>query len=97
MGAFYEVFEPARAGAIVSRIEFHYTPQHGSWLNIAENELSCLTRQCVSGRRISSEVELRTETTAWSEATNLAQRGVEWHMKIDDARIKLRSVYPKFR
>lgn len=97
MGAFYEVFEPARARAIVSRIEFHYTPKHGSWLNIAENELSCLTRQCVSGRRIGSEVELRTETTAWSEATNLAQRGVEWHMKIDDARIKLRSVYPKFK
>lgn len=47
MGAFYEVFEPARARAIVSRIEFHYTPKHGSWLNIAENELSCLTRQCV--------------------------------------------------
>ena len=97
MGAFYEVFEPARARAIVSRIEFHYTPKHGSWLNIAENELSCLTRQCVSGRRIGSEEELRTETTAWAENTNTSQRGVEWQMKIDDARTKLKSVYPKIK
>ena len=95
MGAFYEVFEPARARAIVSRIEFHYTPKHGSWLNIAENELSCLTSQCVSGRRIGSEDELREQTTAWYEDINATQRGVEWHMKIDDARTKLTSIYPK--
>lgn len=97
MGAFYEVFEPARARAIVCRIEFHYTPKHGSWLNIAENELSCLTRQCVSGRRIGSEDELRSETTAWAESTNTSQRSVDWQMKIDDARIKLKSVYPKIK
>lgn len=95
MGAFYEVFEPSRARALVRRLEFHYTPKHGSWLNIAENELSCLTRQCVSGRRIGSEDELRRETTAWFEAINSQQRGVDWQMKIDDARIKLASVYPK--
>jgi len=95
MGAFYEVFEPLRARAIVSRIEFHYTPKHGSWLNIAENELSCLTSQCVSGRRIGSEAELREETTAWSTDINSTQRGVDWQMKIDDARRKLKSVYPK--
>lgn len=95
MGAFYEVFEPVRAREIVSRIEFHYTPKHGSWLNIAENELSCVTSQCVSGRRIGSEAELREQTTAWYEDINATQRGVEWHMKIDDARTKLTSIYPK--
>jgi hypothetical protein len=97
MGAFYEEFEPARARAIVSRIQFHYTPKHGSWLNIAENELSCLTRQCVSGRRIGSEEKLRTETAAWADATNTTQRGVEWQMKIDDARTTLMSIYPKLK
>lgn len=97
IGAFYEVFEPARARALVSRIEFHFTPKHGSWLNIAENELSCLTSQCVSGRRIGSEEELREETTAWYEEINSLQRGVEWQMKIDDARIKLKSIYPKIK
>jgi hypothetical protein len=97
IGAFYEVFEPARVRALVSRIEFHFTPKHGSWLNIAENELSCLTSQCVSGRRIGSQEELREETTAWYEEINSLQRGVEWQMKIDDARIKLKSIYPKIK
>ena len=97
IGAFYEVFEPARARALVSRIEFHFTPKHGSWLNIAENELSCLTSQCVSGRRIGSQEELREETTAWYEEINSLQRGVEWQMKIDDARIKLKSIYHKIK
>ena len=97
MGAFYEVFEPSRARAIVRRLEFHYTPKHGSWLNIAENELSCFTRQCVSGRRIGSEDELREQATAWHEDVNATQRGVEWQMKIDDARTKLKSVYPKIK
>jgi hypothetical protein len=97
MGAFYEAFEPSRARALVSRIEFHYTPKHGSWLNIAENELSCLTSQCVSGRRIGSEEELRNETTAWHNEINSTQRGVDWQMKIDDARVKLQSIYPKIK
>jgi hypothetical protein len=70
IGAFYEAFEPADARALVSRIEFHYTPKHGSWLNIAENELSCLTSQCVTGRRIGSEEKLREEATAWHEEIN---------------------------
>lgn len=96
-GAFYETFLPARARALVSRIEFHYTPKHGSWLNIAENELSSMTRQCVAGRRIGSADELREETTAWHDDVNNTQRGVEWQMKIDDARIKLTSVYPKIK
>jgi hypothetical protein len=96
-GAFYETFEPARARSLVSRIEFHYTPKHGSWLNIAENELSSMTRQCVAGRRIGSADELREETTAWHDDVNNTQRGVEWQMKIDDARTKLKSVYPKIK
>lgn len=94
-GAFYEAFDPARARELVRRIEFHQTPKHGSWLNIAENELSSLTRQCVDGRRFPDEQTLRDETTAWSTEVNATQRGVDWQMKIDDARIKLKSVYPR--
>lgn len=96
-GAFYETFAPERARSLVSRLEFHYTPKHGSWLNIAENELSSMTRQCVSGRRIGSSDELKEETTAWHEDVNTSQRGVDWQMKIDDARSKLKSVYPKIK
>ena len=96
-GAFYEAFEPERARQLVRRIEFRYTPKHGSWLNIAENELSSLTRQCVAGRRFGDIETLRTETSAWSADVNDTQRGVDWQMKIDDARCKLKSVYPKIR
>ena len=96
-GAFYTAFEPSRARELVRRIEFCYTPKHGSWLNIAENELSSITRQCVSGRRIGDLQELRNEIKAWSTDVNSTQRGVDWQMKIDDARCKLKSVYPKIR
>jgi len=96
-GAFYEAFEPERARQLVRRIEFCYTPKHGSWLNIAENELSSLTRQCVAGRRFSDDKTLREETSAWSSDVNDTQRGVDWQMKIDDARCKLKSVYPKIK
>jgi hypothetical protein len=96
-GAFYEAFEPERARSLVSRIEFCHTPKHGSWLNIAENELSSLTRQCVSGRRFGTAGALRTETSAWSNDQNKTQRGVDWQMKIDDARTKLKSLYPKIK
>lgn len=96
-GAFYEVFEPERARSLVRRIEFHYTPKHGSWLNIAENELSSMTRQCIRGRRIGDLETLRDETSAWASDVNDTQRGVEWQMKIDDARTKLCSVYPKIK
>lgn len=97
IGAFYTAFQPARARSLVSRIEFHYTPKPDGWLNIAENELSCVTSQCVSGRRLGSEAELRAETTAWYKDINSIQRGVEWHMKIDDARMKLKSAYPNIK
>jgi len=95
MGAFYEAFEPERARAIVRRLSFCYTPKHGSWLNIAENELSSMTRQCVTGRRFATIELLRLETHAWHCASNASQRGVDWQFKIDDARIKLKSIYPK--
>ena len=96
-GAFYEAFEPERARELVRRIEFHYTPKHGSWLNIAENELSSMTRQCVLGRRIGDIETLQDESTAWSTEVNSTQRGVDWQMKIEDARCKLKSVYPKIK
>jgi hypothetical protein len=96
-GAFSESFAPARARQLVRRIEFCYTPKHGSWLNIAENELSCLTSQCVAGRRFGDVPTLRAEATAWSCDLNGIQRGVDWQMKIDDARCKLKSVYPKIK
>jgi hypothetical protein len=96
-GAFYEVFEPERARQLVRRLQFCYTPKHGSWLNIAENELSSLTRQCVNGKRFGDIETLRRETAAWSTDVNTTQRGVDWQMKIDDARCKLISVYPKIK
>lgn len=96
-GAFYEVFEPKRARQLVQRIEFCYTPKHGSWLNIAENELSSLTRQCVADERFGDIETLRDATAAWSTDVNNTQRGVDWQMKIDDARCKLISIYPKIK
>jgi hypothetical protein len=96
-GAFYEVFEPERARRLVRRLAFRHTPKHGSWLNIAENELSAMTRQCVNGRRFSDAQTLRRETSAWSSDINSRQKGVDWQMKIDDARTKLASVYPKIK
>ena len=96
-GAFYEAFDPARARALVRRIEFCCTPKHGSWLNVAENELSSMTRQCVKDRRFGDIETLREETAAWSSDVNATQRGVDWQMKIDDARCKLKSVYPTIK
>jgi hypothetical protein len=97
MGAFYEAFPPARARALVRRLDFRHTPKHGSWLNIAENELSSLTRQCVSERRFGALTTLRSEIGVWSTDVNTTQRGVDWQMRISDARCKLKSLYPKLR
>ncbi|QGJ68615.1 Transposase [Planctomycetales bacterium 10988] len=94
-GAFYETFPAEEARRLVRRIEFRRTPKHGSWLNIAENELSTMTRQCVSGRRFESVQRLRTETKAWSDPSNKKQRTVDWQFQVTDARIKLKSLYPK--
>jgi len=97
IGAFYEAFSPAEAREFVRKIEFRYTPKHGSWLNIAENELSSLQRQCLDGRRFGSIPYLRREIAAWSQYCNDKQRGVDWQFKIEDARTKLKSLYPKIQ
>lgn len=94
-GAFYEAFDPEQARAYLQRIRFCYTPKHGRWLNVAECELSGLTRQCLSDRRIGELGELQTEIAAWSEKTHAKQRGVDWQFKIGDARRKLKRLYPK--
>ena len=96
-GAFYEAFQPERARRLARRLKFCYTPKHGSWLNIAENELSSMTRQCLATRRIPDMETLREEIAAWSADVNATQRGVDWQMRIDDARCELKSIYPKIK
>jgi hypothetical protein len=93
IASLYEAFEPAEAHALAQRLEIHHTPKHGSWLNIAEIELSALTRQCLD-RRISDLDVLNTELASWQAATNADQRQVDWQFTTDDARIKLRHLYP---
>ena len=94
MGAFYEAFPAAQARDLVRRIQFCFTPKHGSWLNISENELSSLTRQCINGRRFPTVQVLGKETAAWSQHSNDTQRSVDWQFTINDARTKLMSLYP---
>ena len=77
------------------RLQFGYTPKHGSWLNVAECELSCLTRQCLSDRRIADLATLRAEIAAWASRTNAKQRAIDWQFTIAKARIKLKRIYPK--
>ena len=96
-GAFYEAFPPEKARKIVRRIDFRYTPKHGSWLNVAENELSAMTRQCFHNRRIGDIAMLQEEVQAWATATNDRQKGVDWQFTINEARCKLRSIYPKIK
>ena len=96
-GAFYEAFEPEIARAYVQRIDFCYTPKHGSWLNVAECELSCLTSQCLRDRRIGELTELQREIAAWSDKTNAKQRGVDWQFRIENARTKLKRLYPQIK
>ena len=97
MGAFYEAFPADKARKLVRRLDFRFTPKHGSWLNISENELSSMTRQCLKDRRIGDIDQLRTETHAWSDASNDKQRGVDWQFTIGDARRKLKSLYPQIK
>jgi len=95
IASLYEAFEPAEAFALAQRLQIHHTPKHGSWLNIAEIELSALTRQCLD-RRISDLDILNTELAAWQAATNADQRQVDWQFTTEDARIKLRHLYPRY-
>ena len=89
----YEAFRPEKAFELAQRLEIHYTPKHGSWLNIAEIELSALTGQCLD-RRIDDLGVLNIELAAWQSATNADQRQVTWHFTTADARVKLRHLYP---
>ena len=92
-GCLYEAFAPARARRIAQRLEWHYTPRHGSWLNVAEVELAALSKQCL-GRRIGSLEELQREVSAWEEERNEAEVGVNWQFTTAKARVKLHRLYP---
>jgi transposase len=92
--AFYLVFEPAEARRLVERFEFHYTPKHGSWLNMAEIELSALVRQCLD-RRIPDKEMLMLEVNAWQSQRNSEIVKVHWQFSSATARVKLNSLYPK--
>jgi hypothetical protein len=93
LASLYEAFEPERARRLAERFEIHHTPKHGSWLNVAEIELSVLSRQCLD-RRIESIDELLKELEPWSEERNDRAVGVKWRFTTADARIKLRRLYP---
>jgi hypothetical protein len=89
----YERFEPAEARRLAERFEWHYTPEHGSWLNMAEIELSVLARQCLS-RRIPDKDTLSNEISAWEKSRNNVKVQIDWQFKTADARIKLKWLYP---
>ena len=89
----YEAFEPMEARRIAERLEIHYTPKHGSWLNMAEIEIGVLARQCLD-RRIPDQAVLRREVDAWQNQRNRDMVRVDWRFTTDDARIKLKSLYP---
>jgi hypothetical protein len=89
----YERFDPAEARRIAARFEFHFTPKHGSWLNIAECELSVLARQCTN-RRIATIDALTQSASTWQDRRNALSIGVDWRFTTRDARIKLRRLYP---
>jgi hypothetical protein len=83
------------ARAYIKRINFCYTPKHGSWLHVAACELRCLTRQCLSDRRLGALPVRQTAIAAWSDKTHSKQRGVDWQFRIENARVKLKRLYPK--
>ena len=89
----YEAFEPVEARRIAERLEIHYTPKHGSWLNMAEIEIGVLARQCLD-RRIPDQETLRREVDAWQDQRNRDMARVDWRFTTEDARIKLKSLYP---
>jgi hypothetical protein len=94
ISSLYEAFTPEVAFRLAQRLEIHYTPKHGSWLNIAECELSALAAQCLGDRRIPDIETLNVELMAWCTRRNNTQKGVDWHFTTDDARIKLKRLYP---
>ncbi len=93
--ALYEAFDPAQARRLLERLEIHYTPKHGSWLNMAEIELSVLARQCLLERRIPDREALGGEVGAWEKERNAAESSIDWRFRSTEARIKLKHLYPE--
>jgi hypothetical protein len=94
LASLYEVFKPQEARRLAERLEIHYTPKHGSWLNMAEIELSALNGQCLD-RRIPDLVTMRRHIVAWEDDRNNRQSKINWHFFTDNARVKLKHLYPK--
>lgn len=94
IASLYEAFEPAEALRLAKRLEIHHTPKHGSWLDIAEIELSALGNQCLAKRRINSVEKLNEELSSWHTERNDGQKSVNWQFKTADARTKLKHLYP---
>lgn len=95
IASLYEAFDPETARSLAARLEIHYTPKHGSWLNMAETELSVLSRQCLD-RRIESKELIEKEVSTWEENRNQACSRINWRFTTADARIKLKRLYPSF-
>lgn len=93
IGSLYSTFSPDEAFRIASRIEIHYTPKHGSWLNMAECELSALTTQCLETKRLPDLVTISKEISTWCRDRNDRQKGIDWQFRTADARIKLKRLY----
>ena len=96
IASLYEAFEPREARRLVERLEMHYTPKHGSWLNVAEIELSVLTKQCLD-RRIPDMTTLQQEARAWYRKRNANQKAVDWQFTTESARVKLKRLYPQIQ
>ncbi len=94
IASFYETFEPQEARRLAERLEIHYTPKHGSWLNMAEIELSVLKGQCLN-RRIPDMATMQAEVAAWEKDRNNSTKKINWQFTTSDARIKLKRLYPK--
>jgi hypothetical protein len=92
-GALYEAFDPDEARLIARKLDFHFTPKHGSWLNMVEIEFSILSRQCLQ-RRIPDRAALHAEVSAWAAIRNAQQASVNWRFSVGDARTRLVSLYP---
>lgn len=96
IASLYEAFDPATARALAARLEIHYTPKHGSWLNMAETELSILSRQCLD-RRLETKELLTREIAAWETARNQSCKKIDWRFTTADARVKLKRLYPSYQ
>ena len=92
----YEAFDPDEAKRLAERLEIHYTPKHGSWLNMAEIELSVLSEQCLGNRRLPEQATLTREVESWEQERNGRGSTIDWRFTTDDARIKLKHLYPSF-